>query len=111
MDAVLGADWRENWMRGIPEYTEVPGEINLLEILRLWSLAKSLDLVEFGKMRYNLLGNASHWFPGRNAAQWDRAGIARAVSGSPFAERVPGILEEAHRMLAGEERKRLSEGD
>jgi len=49
MDAVLGADWRENWTRGIPEYTETPGQINLLEILRLWAFAKGLDMVEFGK--------------------------------------------------------------
>jgi predicted aldo/keto reductase-like oxidoreductase len=111
MDAVLGADWRENWMRGIPEYTEVPGEINLLEILRLWSFAKALDMVEFGRMRYNLLGNAGHWFPGRNAAKWDRAEIARVVRESPLAERIPAILEEAHSMLFGEERKRLSQGD
>jgi predicted aldo/keto reductase-like oxidoreductase len=111
MDAVLGADWRENWTRGIPEYTEVPGEVNLLEILRLWSLAKSLDMVEFGKMRYNLLGNAGHWFPGRNAAKWDRAAIARVVKESPLAERIPAILEEAHALLFGEERKRLSQSD
>jgi predicted aldo/keto reductase-like oxidoreductase len=111
MDAVLGADWREEWTRGIPEYTESPGQINLLEILRLWSLAKSLDLVEFGKMRYNLLGNAGHWFPGKNAAEWDRAAVARAVRESPFAARIPEILEEAHALLLGEERKRLSESD
>jgi predicted aldo/keto reductase-like oxidoreductase len=111
MDAVLGADWRENWTRGIPEYTEVPGEVNLLEILRLWSLAKSLDMVEFGKMRYNLLGNAGHWFPGRNAAKWDRAAIAQVVKNSPLAERIPAILEEAHALLFGEERKRLSQSD
>jgi predicted aldo/keto reductase-like oxidoreductase len=111
MDAAVGADWRENWTRGIPEYTEAPGEINLLEIMRLWALAKSLDLIEFGKMRYNLLGNAGHWFPGRNAAQWDRAAIAEAVRESPFAGRIPGILEEAHALLVGEEKKRLSESD
>ncbi len=111
MDAVLGADWRANWTRGIPEYTETPGEINLLEIMRLWALAKSLDMVEFGKMRYNLLGNAGHWFPGKNAAQWDRAAIARAVRESPLAARIPEILVEAHALLHGEEKKRLSQSE
>jgi predicted aldo/keto reductase-like oxidoreductase len=111
MDTVLGADWRENWTRGIPEYTETPGHINLLEIMRLWSYAKSLDMIEFGKMRYNLLGNAGHWFPGKNAAQWDRAAVAKAVRNSPYAAKIPAILEEAHALLLGEEKKRLSQSE
>jgi predicted aldo/keto reductase-like oxidoreductase len=111
MDAVLGAGWRDEWTRGIPEYTEAPGQINLLEIMRLWSFAKALDMVEFGKMRYNLLGNAGHWFPGKNAARWDRAAVAHAVRESPYASRIPEILVEAHALLFGEEQKRLSQSD
>jgi ABC-type amino acid transport substrate-binding protein len=41
--------------KGHPRVGEVPGHINVWEILRLWNYAKSLDMVEFGKMRYNLL--------------------------------------------------------
>ena len=111
MRAALGADWWRTWWRGLPEYTESPGELNLLEILRLWSYAKSLDMVEFGKMRYNLLGNADHWFPGGNAESFDAAAIRRAVAGNPFAGRIPAILEEAHELLHGEAKKRLSESE
>jgi predicted aldo/keto reductase-like oxidoreductase len=111
MESALGADWCGGWWQGIPEYTDTPGEINLLEILRLWTFAKSLDLVEFGKMRYNLLGNAGHWFPGKNAAKFDAQAVRRVVESNPFAERIPGILAEAHQMLVGEEKKRLSQSD
>lgn len=109
MRRVLGSDWVDGWWRGIPEHHDVPGGINLLEILRLWSLAKALDLVEFAKMRYNLLGNAGHWFPGQNAATFDEDAIRALLEAHPFRDDIPGILREAHDLLQGEEKKRLSQ--
>lgn len=112
MARVLGEDWCRRWPEGLPEHTEVPGGINISEILRLWTYASSLDLVEWGKMRYNLLGNGGHWFPGYTAAGLDPervATLAPLLTDSPFAARIPEVLRQAHDLLAGEEQKRLSQ--
>ncbi len=111
MEESLGADWVAGWDKGIPPWESLPGEINVWEILRLWNYAKALDMVDFGKMRYNLLGQAAHWFPGKNAAEFSDSELVAALPDSPFRERIPGVLREAHALLFDKPVERLSKSE
>jgi len=104
----LGREWMERWHIGLPEWSTVPGEVNIFEILRLRNFAKAFDMIEYGQMRYNLLGKADHWFPGNKADRLlEGVDVSPALKNSPFAKDIPGALREAHALLAGEEVKRL----
>lgn len=109
LQETLGEDFIDPYESAIPSWEKVPGQINIREIFRLWILAKGLDMTDYGKMRYNLLGNGGHWFPGLPATEMEASKIASFMASHPRAARVVPILQEAHEMLKGEAKKRLSQ--
>ncbi len=111
LERVHGRDWMLRWREGLPEYVDVPGEINLVEILRLWTYARGLGLVDWARTRYNMLGNADHWFPGEHGGRLDEIDLTPALASSPFRDRIPGILREAHAALFDRPVRRLSQQD
>jgi len=107
--ARLGRDWYETWQQGLPAHDQTPGGVNIPIILWLRNLAIAYDLVDYGKMRYNLLGNASHWFPGNKAERVKELDLAPCLTRSPHSESIPALLEECDRLLGGQEVRRLSQ--
>lgn len=110
LERVHGKDWCARWFEGIPEHIHVPGQVNVIEIVRLWTYAKAFEMVDWGKFRYNLLsGGGGHWFPGENAGKFDGNELRASLTKSPFADKIPAILREAHEMLWDKPAKRLSQ--
>jgi len=107
--ATLGEDWVKTWHTNLPKLEETPGQVNIRMILWLLNLATAYDLVDYAKMRYNLLGNGSHWFPGNKADKLNELDLRHCLSHSPHAEKIPQFLAKAHQLLAGEEVQRLSQ--
>jgi predicted aldo/keto reductase-like oxidoreductase len=100
-------EWTETWHVGLPAWKETPGRVNAFEILRLRNFAKALDMISYGKMRYNLLGNADCWFPGFQATEIHDEEWQNCLRNSPHRRIIPAALREAHELLEGDSVKRL----
>lgn len=98
--ATLGKDWYCNWYIGLPTYKETPGEINIPVILWLRNLAIACDMFEYAKRRYNHLNNADPWFPGLTAERVRQFDLNYCLRHSPHADKIPALLEDAHRLLS-----------
>ncbi len=112
MRARTGLDHPEGMNAGLPEPEDTPGGLNLEVMLWLRHLAVGWGMETYGKMRFNLLGNGGHWFPGvavNSKEQIDPRKIAEAVKESPYAGVIPQLVEESFDRLGGEKVKRLSE--
>lgn len=106
--AVLGEDWLRTWAIGLPGPEQTPGNINIPAILRLRNLLLAFDMEDYGKARYNMLGNAGHWFPGEKAENLDQVDLSDCLRRSPHADKIPRLLAETHDRLAGQAMARLS---
>ncbi|MGG6238935.1 aldo/keto reductase [Nodosilinea sp. AN01ver1] len=106
--AILGEDWLRTWAIGLPSPEQTPGNINIPAILRLRNLLLAFDMEDYGKARYNMLGNAGHWFPGEKAENLDQVDLSECLRRSPHADKIPHLLAETHNRLAGQAMARLS---
>jgi predicted aldo/keto reductase-like oxidoreductase len=105
---VVGPGGLADLFDGIPAWEDAPGYVNIRTIIWLRTLALAFGVTDYATERYNLLGNGGDWFPGANAAAVEQLGIGKAVKRSPLAGQIPGWLADAHHLLAGEARQRLS---
>lgn len=107
--ARLGEDWVKTWHLGLPNPDQTPSGLNIPVILWLRNLALAYDMLDYAKMRYNLLGNGSHWFPGAKAEQIQELDLRQCLAQSPHADKISALLAETHQLLAAQTIKRLSQ--
>jgi uncharacterized protein len=111
MRAATGVSDPEAFLPGLPPWEQTFGRYRLSIILWLLNLVKGWDLVDYAKMRFNLLGSGDSWFPGerpRSSAEIDDAALIRSLGDYPDAATVPARLREAMALLLGADVHRLS---
>lgn len=110
MTTVHGADWWPRYNDGVPFWYDIPGEVNVQYILRLWTWATAFGMTEYGKYRYGMIegGKGGHWMSGKPARDLDEAGIRAALGGHPCPDKVITALREADERFSGNERKPMT---
>jgi predicted aldo/keto reductase-like oxidoreductase len=112
LDAAIAAavpeKLRNPFKLALPEWEQTPGQMNIPVMLWLRTLAKALDMTGYGQMRYNLLGNGGHWFPGLNAEKVDEFDLS-AIEAAAGISGLKELLRETHQLLWKELVKRLSQ--
>ncbi len=109
MVAAVGEDLADRYAEGLSHWEETPGLTNVATVLWLRNLALGWGLVDYAKMRYNLLGNGGTWFAGLHARYVDDFDLTASIAQSPFAAQIPGWLSEAQDMLYAAPQKRVSQ--
>lgn len=111
MQQATGSADPEANLLDLPRWEDTPGEMNLAIIGWLLNLARGWDMVDYAKTRFNLLGNADHWFGGnrpKKPTDIDSAALKAALGDHPLAPEAGRILKAAFELLGGQEQQRLS---
>ncbi len=109
MHDAVGKEISERIGEGLPDWEDAPDYINMPVILWLRHLALAYDMQEYGQMRYNLLGNGGHWFPGLKATNVDQVDLSKAIAKSPYKDQIANWLKDADRRLDAAPVERLSQ--
>lgn len=114
MRDAVGHDHPEADSWDLPDHREAPGGLNMPLMLWLANLKLGWDMEAYGKMRFNMIGNGGHWFPGSKPKEvlptLSDDAIVEAAGAWPQAKQLPDLLRRTVDLLGGEEVKRQSEG-
>ncbi len=102
----MGETDPEAYAMTLPEPEASPGGLHLQNITWLRALAMGWGLVEYGKMRFNLMGNGGHWFPGSKVLE-----VLDQVEDASIDAVSPGLSAKVHEavgLLGGESVQRAS---
>lgn len=110
MVEAVGEQVADHFADGLPHWEEIPGLINVGTVLWLRNLTLGWGLLDYAKMRYNLLGNGGTWFSGLHAGYLADFDLSKSLAQSPWAGQIPQWLSETHELLYEVPRQRLSAG-
>ncbi len=97
----LGEEFCEQCKRCLP----CPNDVPIPSLLRLRNLAIGHDLMDFSKERYNLIGEAGHWWESVNASSCEECG--ECLPRCPYHLPIPHLLKETHNLLFTTSGRRL----